>query len=487
MRYYITFALLFFMCVTLKSQAKYEVRAAWITTAYALDWPRIKATNAAGIRQQKAELIEILDRLNTANFNTVLFQARTRGDVFYRSEIEPFSSLLTGETGKDPGYDPLAFVVEECHKRGMECHAWMVAIPLGTQKHVNSLGGRSLPKTNPAICASYKGQWFLNPGHQDARTYLIRLAMEIADNYDIDGIHLDYLRYPEQAPNFPDGREFARYGKNKSQLQWRRDNITAILRDIYKEIKERKPWVKVSSSPVGKYRDTTRYPAGEWNAYHTVHQDVKQWLKEGIQDQIYPMMYFRDNHFYPFALDWQESNNGRHIIPGLGIYFLDPKEGNWTLEEILRQLNFTRNNGLAGQSYFRTQYLMENTQNIYSELNELYYATPALVPPMPWINRTPPNAPTEVKIRKKEKQTILMWEHPAVNVPNDKSRYIVYGSNSYPVDTSDASNLLGINIQTNRFVFKPDFPWEERLFFAITSIDRYGNESKPVQLTTPIY
>ena len=114
---------------------KHEVRAAWITAVYGLDWPKTRATNAESIRRQKAEIIDILDKLKMANFNTVLFQARTRGDVIYKSVYEPYNSILTGKVGGNPGYDPLAFVVEECHKRGMECHAWIVAIPLGNRTH----------------------------------------------------------------------------------------------------------------------------------------------------------------------------------------------------------------------------------------------------------------------------------------------------------------------------------------------------------------
>lgn len=485
MHYLITLFILLFILSPLKSQPKHEVRAAWITTAYALDWPKAKATSTAGIRLQKAELTQMLDKLKAANFNTVLFQARTRGDVFYRSQIEPFSALLTGEAGKDPGYDPLAFIIEECHKRGMECHAWMIAIPLGTRSHVISLGGKSVLRTNPDMCASYKGQYFLNPGHEGTRTYLKRLAVEIVDNYDIDGIHLDYLRYPEEAPNFPDGREFAKYGRNKSQLQWRRDNITEIVRHIYKGVKERKPWVKVSSSPLGKYRDTTRYPSGAWNAYHSVHQDVKKWLEEGIQDQIYPMMYFRENNFYPFVLDWQESNCNRHIIPGLGVYFLDPKEGNWTLDEILRQLNFMRSNKISGQGYFRVQHLMENTQSIYDELNEIYYVTPALIPPMTWMNNSAPLPPSTVRIRKAGKDISLSWDHPWGSNHRETLRYVIYGANTYPVDITKSSNILEINVQNTHFIHSPDFPWEEKTFFAITSIDRYGNESEPAQVQIP--
>ena len=158
---------------------KYEVRAAWVTAVYGLDWPRTRATTPESIRKQKAELIEILDRLKDANFNTVLFQTRTRGDVLYRSKIEPFNSILTGKTGGDPGYAPLAFAVEECHKRGMECHAWMVAIPLGNRKHVANLGNTSVTKQKSAICVPYKREYFLNPGNPQTKEYLMSLVREV--------------------------------------------------------------------------------------------------------------------------------------------------------------------------------------------------------------------------------------------------------------------------------------------------------------------
>ena len=144
---------------------KHEVRAAWITAVYGLDWPRTRATTPEGIRKQQAELVEILDKLKAANFNTVLFQTRTRGDVLYQSAIEPYNSILTGKVGGNPGYDPLAFAIAECHKRGMECHAWMVTIPLGNRKHVAALGKESVTKRKPAICVPYKREYFLNPGH----------------------------------------------------------------------------------------------------------------------------------------------------------------------------------------------------------------------------------------------------------------------------------------------------------------------------------
>lgn len=473
--------LLFFL--TIAAQPKYKVRAAWITTAYGLDWPHTRATDPQSIRKQKQELTEILDRLKIANFNTVLFQARTRGDVFYPSAIEPFSSLLTGKTGGNPGYDPLAFVIEECHKRGMECHAWMVAIPLGNKSQVNSLGNRSVVRQKKDLCVTYKNEYFLNPGHPGTKVYLMKLVQEIVSNYDIDGIHLDYLRYPENATTFPDRNDYRRRNEGRSLEQWRRDNLSEIVRYIYKGVKAMKPWVKVSTCPVGKFRDTTRYSSKGWNAFYTVCQDPQGWLNEGIMDQIYPMMYFQGNNFYPFALDWQEQSNGRHIIPGLGIYFLDPKEGNWKLEEIERQLYFIRKHQMAGEGFFRTQHLMDNTQGIYDALTDRFYTYPALQPPMPWLDSTPPSAPTDGTVRQTEDgYTELTWQPATDNDTQNPPTYVIYASDTRPVDTGQAQNIVAVGIRVTSYLYAPLLPWEKRKYFAVTAVDRYGNESEAIQL-----
>ncbi|RRD92615.1 S-layer protein [Bacteroides heparinolyticus] len=461
---------------------KHEVRAAWITAVYGLDWPRTRATSPERMRKQQDELVEILDKLKAANFNTVLFQTRTRGDVLYQSSIEPYNSILTGKVGGDPGYDPLTFAIEECHKRGMECHAWMVSIPLGNKKHVASLGKESVTKKKAAICVPYKNEYFLNPGHPQTKEYLMSLVREVVKRYDVDGVHFDYLRYPENAPRFPDGYDYKRYAKGRSLAQWRRDNITDIVRYIYKEVKALKPWVKVSTSPVGKYRDTSRYSSRGWNAYHTVYQDVQGWLGEGIQDQIYPMQYFRGNHFYPFALDWKEQSNGRHIIPGLGIYFLDPAEGNWTLDEIERQMHFIRAQKLEGEAHYRVKYLMDNTQGLYDTLEKNFYTAPALQPAMPWIDSVPPIPPTNLRTEQlAEGYLLLRWNPATDNDRQNAPTYVVYGSDTYPVDISNPENILAQRVQGTEFIYAPIFPWTTRKYFAVTAVDRCGNESQAAQ------
>ncbi len=491
MRHYLSIFLFLLFSISageVCAQPKHEVRAAWITAVYGLDWPSAKATSPEGIRRQKAELITILDKLKEANFNTVLFQTRTRGDVLYRSSIEPFNSILTGRENTDPGYDPLAFAIEECHRRGMECHAWMVAIPLGGRRHVKELGQTSVTKKKPDICVAYKRQYFLNPGHPETKEYLMSLVREVVERYDVDGVHFDYLRYPEHARTFPDRYDYRRYGNGRSLAQWRRDNLTEIVRYLYKGVKALKPWVKVSTCPVGKYRDTSRYPSQGWNAFHAVYQDVQGWLGEGIQDQIYPMLYFRGNHFYPFALDWQEQSNGRHVIPGLGVYFLDPSEGNWTLDEVERQMNFTRAQHMDGQAHYRVKYIMDNTQGLCDMLEDRFYTAPALQPPMTWLDQTPPTAPAGLKAEKiADGYARLTWEASTDNDPHNAPTYVIYGSNTFPVDTNNPQNIIAQRIKGTEYIYAPLIPWKTSRFFAVSAIDRYGNESEPAVHTEALY
>ena len=338
--------------LSLQAQPKEEIRATWLTTLGGMDWPTRKANSAKGIEAQKNELIRQLDALKAANFNTVLFQTRLRGDVIYPSAIETFAESLTGHTGKNPGYDPLQFAIEECHKRGLELHAWLVCIPIGNKRQVTLLGKNCVVKKQPALCKQFNGSWYLDPGNPGTADYLSRIAKEITSRYDIDGIHLDYIRYPEQGEKFPDKDTYRKYGKKQELKQWRRDNIT------------------------GKFNDTRRYSSFGWNAYSTVYQDAQKWLNDGIQDALFPMMYFQGNHFYPFALDWKENKNERWIVPGLGIYFLHPKEQNWKVDEIIRQIYFSRRIGLDGQAYFRNKFMLENTKGILDELTNHFLRIP---------------------------------------------------------------------------------------------------------------
>ena len=478
-----TFLLIFisllFITIKTAAQPKHEIRATWITTLGGMDWPRNKATNANGIRRQQQELRDILDQLKEANFNTVMLQTRLRGDLIYPSAFETFPEALTGKTGRNPGYDPLAFAIEECHKRGMELHAWIVTIPVGNHRQIKLLDKYSVVRKNRKICKQYQGSWYLDPGHPGTADYLAGIVREIVSRYDVDGVHFDYIRYPENARRFPDKDTHRKYGKGKDLKQWRRENITAIARRLHAEVKQLKPWVKVSSSPVGKFKDTNRYSSFGWNAYETVYQDAQGWLKEGIHDALFPMMYFKDNHFYPFALDWKENDNGRWVVPGLGIYFLSPKEQDWPIDEVSRQLHFTRQTGLAGHAYFRNRFLLDNVKGIFDELKNDFYTTPALVPPMTWQDSIAPTAPTEPFYELQTNGEVkLAWSASKDN-HDLPVVYHLYASSNYPVDTNNANNLLATYLKGNQITL-PDGEG----YFAVTAADRYGNESAPLALNT---
>ena len=201
----------------------------------------------------------------------------------------------------------------------------------------------------------------MNPEATQTADYLSDICAELTKNYNIDGIHLDYIRYPEE-------------WKMKTDRSSGRRHITDIVRKIHNIVKAINPKVKMSCSPLGKYKDLQRYSSRGWHAYQTVCQDAQAWLRDGLMDQLYPMMYFQGNNFYPFAADWSENSYNKDIAIGLGIYFLDPREGRWHIDEVKRQLNVIRSLGL-GQCFFRAKFLLDNIQGLYDYLRVFNYPT----------------------------------------------------------------------------------------------------------------
>ena len=454
---------------------KHEVRAVWLTTILGLDWPTTKATGASGIKRQKEELCTILDQLQACHINTVILQTRLRGSVIYPSKIEPWDVILTGQYDRDPGYDPLAFAIEETHRRSMELHAWLVTVPAFKIDVARRMGKRSLLHTHPELLRKHGDQYYLDPGLPGSADYLAALCREIVSRYDVDGIHFDYIRYPENAGTFSDAASYKKYGKGKDKRTWRLDNVTHIVRKCYEAVKELKPWVRVSCSPVGKYKDMSRYSARGWSAYGAVHQDAQGWLREGIMDMLLPMMYFQGDHFYPFAADWQEHTYGRTVAPGLGIYFLSPKEKDWAWGIIQRELCYLRWMGLGGQAYFRSRFLTDNTKGIYDYLARDYYPYPALLPPMTWLSSERPATPQLVKREQQGVNEHLQWK------PQEGCRFVIYAGTKSPVDTGEAKNIVKVTSDTD-YTYSMLGAYYHDYHLAITALDRYGNESLPLEL-----
>ncbi|MCQ2246885.1 MAG: family 10 glycosylhydrolase [Bacteroidaceae bacterium] len=478
-------SLLFLNLMPAKAQVaplKYETRAVWLTTLNSLDWPKAPATSESGREQQKRELCKILDKYVELNINTVLLQTRVRGAVIYPSKIEGWDPCLTGEPGRNPGYDPLQFAIEECHKRGMELHCWMVTIPSGNAKVHAQLGNKSVTKTHPELCRRLKDYYYLDPGHPDTKHYLASICKEIVEKYDVDGIHFDFIRYPENAADAVDKVSYPKYGNGKNKSDWRRDNITACVREMYNTVKAIKPWVKVTSAPLGKYRDTSRFSAGGWNAYNAVYQDAKKWMKEGIMDGIFPMLYYRGDNFYPFILDWAENSNGRTVTAGLGIYFMHSSESKnpWPLADVKRQMNYSRLHGV-GTAHFRSKFLTDYLKNLYNWCKEDFYATPSLIEPMTWMKSQKPNTPTGLTIDQENTFAKLSWNRVPDTSTGTYVTYNVYKSNSNPVDITNPKNLVAARLMATEVKIPTPLNADKNAYYAITCCNRFGVESDALQ------
>ena len=437
---------------------KHEIRAVWITTISGLDWPR--AHSAA---RQQQELTDILDKLQQANINTVLIQARVRASTIYPSTLEPWDICLTGTAGKSPGYDPLQFCIDECHKRGMECHAWIVTIPVGKW---TADGCKKLRARYPNLIKKIGDEGYMDPEKSQTGDYLAQICADVTRRYDIDGIHLDYIRYPET-------------WKLKVNRTQGRPYITDIVQKIHKAVKAEKPWVKLSCSPVGKYDDISRYQSLGWNANTTVCQDAQGWLRTGLMDALFPMMYFQGNHFYPFVVDWKEHSYGRMLAPGLAVYMLHPREKNWDLDVIRREMNVLRQQNL-GITFFRSKFFTDNVKDVYTFTKD-FNRYPALVPPMSWISGSAPRPVAQFSVSHGTATDRLTWQGARPQADGNYLLYNIYASDRYPVDTEDPACLIATRLQGQSLTI----PHQGRsLNYAITATDRYGRESSP-SFSTP--
>jgi uncharacterized lipoprotein YddW (UPF0748 family) len=452
---------LLFGITFLKAQPKYEVRAVWLTTIGGIDWPRTYAHDGMGIGEQKRQLTTILDQLKLAGVNTVLLQTRVRATTIYPSDREPWDGCLSGKPGRSPGYDALQFAIDECHRRGMELHAWVVTIPIGKW---NTYGCQQLRKRYPSLVKKIGEEGYMNPELSGTADYLADICGDITRRYDVDGIHLDYIRYPETWR----GSKSAYY-------------ITRIVEAINRKVKLYKPWVKLSCSPIGKYDDLARYSSRGWNARRQVAQDAQGWLRDGLMDQLYPMMYFQGNNFYPFAIDWQEYSYGRTVVSGLGVYMLHPKERNWPLDEVKRQLNVTRQIGV-GHCYFRAKFLLDNIKGVYDYVCD-FDRHPALIPPMTWMHQSKPLPPTMLQVERTTQGDMLTWSGARDGSNGPYLLYNIYASTEQPVDIDNPANLVATRHLWQRLSVRRK-PNKAPLYYAVTALDRYGNESAPVSEPT---
>jgi len=386
-----------------------EFRGAWVATVANIDWPSRKTLTT---QEQKAELLAIMDRAARLRLNAIIFQVRPACDALYTSRIEPWSEYLTGAMGKppEPFYDPLAFAVEEAHKRGLELHAWLNPYRAWLRSATSPIAPTHISKLRPQLVRPYGEFLWLDPGEKEVRDYSLSVVMDVVKRYDVDGIHFDDYFYPYKARDgagreldFPDAAIWSRFGvRGKlSRDDWRRENVNAFIQQVYKSIKAAKPWVKFGISPFGIWRPKNPPQIQGFDAYASLYADSRKWLANGWVDYFAPQLYWPidpPDQSFRLLLRWWAAQNtrGRILCPGIDSTKIGRSESGrgWQPQEIVNQIRLIRAQpGGIGEIYWHMRSLMNNG-SFDAALEREVYTRPALMPPLPGQGRIQAGRPT---------------------------------------------------------------------------------------------
>jgi len=479
---YTLLIILFFNCEE-KYLYKTEGRGLWITRfAYTTNLDSID------INLQQKAIKNLLEEAERHNFNFVLFQIRGNGTVFYNSGYEPWAVELTGTLGENPSWDPLKFAIDLAHSNGLELHAWVNTFP--------AWRGELLPEdSNPKqiilqypewICCDSTGNTMklnpgyvsLSPGIPQARKHIQNTVLEIVKNYDVDGIHFDYIRYPE-------GASYKGYSMDKISLkrfnsingnplnldweEWQREQITTFLRNFHYEAKKIKPFIKISCAVIGKYKGTG------WTAYNHVYQDPKKWMEEGIVDFIIPMIYWkrnRPNYEYSKLLyEWRQ-NNKKYVFPGIALYRASGYDS-WEHQEIKSQIDIARRLKTGGFVLFSSDALPVYYDKIFDNYKN-FSNFPSIYPQKYDV------AVNSISAAVTDSSVVLSWK--SVEKP---LFFNIYKSENFAISGNTSKWLYKkVYGEKNKFEDK-NVQLGKSYFYKISAIDHYGNESnlsKPVQI-----
>ena len=482
-RVILVFLVVLLAILEISAQPKHEVRAVWLTTNSGLDWPK----GEYNVDTQKENLCKILDKLATANFNTIIFQAQVKGDVLWESSYQPALRHVTGNGRKGMSYDVSEFVIDECHKRNIECHAWIVPYRIGSSSEANNY--KDNPVKHPIIsqidlCVEYNGAYYLDPGLPATREYLLDVYRELISNYDYDGVNFDYTRYP--GADFDDANSYAEYNQEGLPKEdWRRQNINTFIAEFYDMAKSINPNIKVGAAPIGTYKNVPGF--GNMTAYGSVYQDACQWMQSGNHDLLIPQMYWNENYgFSPNMSTWVTNCNGRQLIIGLAPYKMVDGSNDWNVSVVTDQIEKIRaQKGTSGVCFFRTDHVIDNSQSkiadLYDELQNNYFKYPAHIVPMDYNGVTKPNAPSNVTQEYVDGKYIITWEEPNLDVDNTPIKYYsVYLSNGDTVDLNNPQKVVAHIVTDTEFKYDSN---NMDLKFAVTTFDKNYYESAPAIAT----
>lgn len=496
---YILFLLL--ISSTLYAQPKREFRGVWIANVGNVDWPSQKGLSA---EQQQQELIDLLEMIKRRGLNAVFFQIRNACDAVYESKFEPWSEWLTGQQGQSPGYDPLAFAIQECRKRNLEIHAWMNPYRAVTDIRTASLSPGHVSQVRPDVLLSYGPLRMLDPGRPEVRSFVARVVMDVVRRYDIDGIHFDdyFYPYPQKGLAINDNASFANHNRGfTNRADWRRDNVNLLIEAVSDSIHRVKPWVKFGVSPFGIWQNKSSSADGSdsrgFEAYSGNFSDARKWIQEGWVDYVAPQVYWsignKSANYNNLVSWWSENVSEQHLYIGHGVYKVN-SDANWRRPlEVPNQVRYNRSfENVQGSILFSAKVLRNNPNGVCDALCQEVYQTTALVPTMPWKTQTPPPAPSELTAELNENNTVtLQWAYPyRLTSERDKARYfVVYRSvQQASIDLRTGQAIRATVIKTEG---KTSFSFTDtevnpntKYNYTVSAFNRLHNESQPTEVVS---
>ncbi len=465
---------------------KREFRGAWLHVIGQSQW-QDKTTE-----QAKAYIRDQFDKLQNAGCNVVIFQVRPTADAMYKSELEPWTSWLTGKRGKAPSpmWDPMEYAIEEAHRRGMEFHAWLNPYRVtSTAKEV--LPASHMSNKHPERFFRYNGQVLFDPAYQENRDFICEVIGDILDRYDVDGIHIDdyFYPYPVKGKPIPDDKSYARFGKGMNRGDWRRHNVDLLIEQIHTTIKDKKPWVRFGVSPFGIWRNKTSDRRGSESSglqnYDDLYADVLLWDRNGWVDYLVPQLYWNlDTKAAPsrkLVQWWNDNVHNSDLYIGQDVQrtMSVPDPGNKDRNELDTKVRMTRRlPNVKGNVWWHGYWVTGNYKGAADSLAMKYQSTIAL-PPAYGDTGKRPRGVTDLKIERDGKDTYLIWKAPRNGHTADERdvvKYVVY--EFFPGETQDLDDPQAIVAMTPMTRVKVD-P-ERGLTFAITALDRMNRESEPI-------
>ncbi len=497
MKRIIIFYLLFIPALLFAQTAKkkYEFRAVWVATVVNIDWPSKPGLTT---EEQQQEAITILKLQQQLGMNAVILQVRPAADAFYPSELEPWSRYLTGTPGKapEPFYDPLKFWIEECHKRGMEFHAWLNPYRVA-QNFKEPLAGNHVAFEHPEWILKYGNKLYFDPGLPQTREFVTKVVKDIVTRYDVDAIHFDDYFYPYPLPEeFPDSTSFNFYGRGftpENKADWRRENVDILIEMLNDTIKSVKPWVKFGISPFGVWRNIADDPEGSATTagatnYDQLYANILKWQQKGWIDYCLPQLYWQIGHpavdFELLANWWKNHAYERAMYIGHGVYKSDTASSvkEWRMpDELPRQIELLRSiPGIAGSAFYSSKHFTRDLLGFQDSLKLNLFSNPAIIPPMPWLDNTPP--PKVGKVKKRCKK--VKWEAPKMQNELDKAKqFVIYlNKKGHPFNSENPEYVYKI-ISDSEYKFSRMNRKKQKYEVRVSALDRLHNESetsKPV-------